>query len=81
MMVATIDTTDGFRVLARDTLFRIPPRIDSPSWRVSYDVSPDDQRFLMVRNVTRDEPSVEFQLMLIENWTTEVKERMREAGG
>jgi hypothetical protein len=81
MMVATIDTTDGFRVLARDTLFRIPSGIVTGSWRTSYDVSPDDQRFVRIRNVPREEPAAEFQLILIENWFTEVKERVSQGGG
>ena len=39
-----------------------------------YDVSPDDQRFVMLRN----EAAAEAEADLVTNWFTELRERMGE---
>jgi hypothetical protein len=38
----------------------------------TYDVAPDDRRFVMIRSVA---PSVETELVLVQNWAEELKTR------
>ena len=45
----------------------------SPSLR-TYDVSPDDQRFLMIKDaVGRDGPATPPRIVVVQNWFEEVK--------
>jgi len=46
-----------------------------------YDVSPDDQRFIMTRIRGFATEDVEPPLILVENWLEEVKARMGSGGG
>jgi len=81
MMVASVDTSGGFRVLGRERLFEIPPSFTFDNLSTSYDVSPDDQRFIMVRTVQSEVTEEGFQLILVENWLEEVKRLVAGAGG
>ena len=49
MVAVQVETGADFRVLQRETLFRIPTGSRGLPRRTAYDLSPDDQRFLMVR--------------------------------
>ena len=40
-----------------------------------YDVSPDDQRFVMLR-IGNEENSAAAELILVENWFAELRQRM-----
>jgi serine/threonine-protein kinase len=44
-----------------------------------YDLTPDGQRFLMIRSA-EDSPASRAQLVLVQNWTTELDSRLRGAG-
>jgi serine/threonine-protein kinase len=44
-----------------------------------YDLTPDGQRFLMIRSA-EDSPASRAQLVLVQNWTTELESRLRGAG-
>ncbi len=72
MTVAAVETEDGFRVRERRVLFGLPPGFSFSSLTTPYDLSPDDQRFIMVRTVGSG--SVErAPLILVENWLAEVE--------
>jgi hypothetical protein len=45
--------------------------------QVQFDVSPDDRRFLFLRNLARE--SEQARIVLVQNWLSEVRERMRGA--
>jgi hypothetical protein len=39
----------------------------------TYDVSPDDQRFLMIRLASSDRTATPPQIVVVKNWTEELK--------
>ena len=73
LVAAEVATSPVFEVRSRNVLF------DPSSWRATtstrtyYDVFPDDQRFIMVRNVGGVE---EAEVILIENFFEELKDKM-----
>jgi len=80
MMVATVETGAGFRVTDRQELFSLPPGFNRGSILVFYDITPDDQEFIGVRDVGAT-LEVEPVVILVENWLEEVKERVERQGG
>jgi eukaryotic-like serine/threonine-protein kinase len=77
MMVATVDPGETFRVTERRALFSIPPEVMVATLGRDFDVTPDDQRFIMMRSVGPDEAPATSPMVLVENWGEEVKEKMR----
>ena len=76
-MIARVQVDPEFRVLERRPLFEIPDRVLRFGFGVSYDVSADDQRFLMIRlqqvgGATADQSRV----ILVLNWFEELKNRV-----
>ena len=69
-MAVPITTTPTFSVGTPRVLFEGPFRIDGP--HRGYDVTPDGQRFLMVREVPQQPASVS-QIVLVQNWLEELK--------
>jgi serine/threonine-protein kinase len=72
LMVAEVSTTGTFSVLSRKTLFPVGPYSRDQANR-HYDVTPDGQRFVMIRTsafATGD-------LVLIENWFEVLKDKLR----
>ena len=74
LVAVEIETSAGFRMLSRQTLFAIPPgyvtnQIDT-GW---YDITPDDQRFLMFRHVPG---SANVDFVLVNNFLEELRERV-----
>jgi hypothetical protein len=76
LMAAEVGTDPAFEVVERTELFEMGRDYISRPGAVSYDVSPDAQRFLMVRNLEapgpEEEERPEATLILIENWFTEL---------
>jgi serine/threonine-protein kinase len=70
MMAVPITTTPTFSAGAPRMVFEGPFRIDGP-FR-GYDVTPDGQRFLMVREIEQP-PSRVSQMVLVQNWIEELK--------
>ena len=70
VMAVPVTTTPTFSVGAAHLLFEGPFRVDGP-FR-GYDVSPDGQRFLMVRAVEQP-PARITQMVLVQNWFQELK--------
>jgi len=70
VMAVPITTTPTFSAGTPRVLFEGPFRIDGP-FR-GYDVTPDGQRFLMVREVQQP-PARVSQMVLVQNWFEELK--------
>ena len=70
VMAVPVTTTPTFSVGAARLLFEGPYRVDGP-FR-GYDVTPDGQRFLMVRAVEQP-PARITQMVLVQNWFQELK--------
>ena len=70
VMAVPVTTTPTFSVGAAHMLFEGPFRVDGP-FR-AYDVTPDGQRFLMVRAVEQP-PARITQMVLVQNWLEELK--------
>jgi hypothetical protein len=64
-------------VTERRALFSIPPEVMVATLGRDFDVTPDDQRFIMMRSVGPDEAPATSPMVLVENWGEEVKEKMR----
>ena len=76
MIAAVVETSPTFRVRDRDVLFGLGPGyILSPSELTAYDVTPDDQRFLMVRSV-QDPRSASVRMILVQNFFEELKQKV-----
>jgi hypothetical protein len=70
MMAVPITTTPTFAAGAPRMRFEGPFRIDGP-FR-AYDVTPDGQRFLLVREIAQP-PARLSQMVLVQNWFEELK--------
>ena len=70
VMAVPVTTTPAFSVGVAHLLFEGPFRVDGP-FR-GYDVTPDGQRFLMVRAVEQP-PARITQMVLVQNWFQELK--------
>jgi hypothetical protein len=81
MMVASVQTSDGLRVTGRERLFSLPSNIYVEDGGVYFDISPDDQDFIMLRDVGSDAAPALAPLVLVENWLEEVKARAAGQGG
>jgi hypothetical protein len=69
-MAVPITTTPTFSAGTPRVLFEGPFRIEGPLR--GYDVTPDGQRFLMVREVPQQRVRVS-QMVLVQNWLEELK--------
>jgi serine/threonine-protein kinase len=78
MVSAQVETSPSFRVIGQQSLFRFPPGVQSGIARGFYDISPDDQRFLMARPVQfgGDDSGSQVQLILVENFFEDLKARV-----
>jgi hypothetical protein len=70
VMAVPVTTTPHFPLVWRTCCSRGPFRVDGP-FR-GYDVTPDGQRFLMVRAVEQP-PARITQMVLVQNWFQELK--------
>jgi hypothetical protein len=74
VMAVPVTTTPTSSAGTPHMLFEGPFRIDGGHFR-NYDVTPDGQRFLMVREVERP-PARVSQVVLVHNWVEELKSRV-----
>ena len=77
MMVAPMPTGPS-QLGARVRLFKLRDDIylTAQEWYTPFDISPDDRRFLMSRQVTTV-PNPGVQFVLVENWFEELKEKVK----
>lgn len=74
MVAAQIETEPSFRVGERRVLFRIDAQYILGDRTTQYDVSPDDEQFLMAR--VFGETGDPNQLIVVENWFEELDARV-----
>jgi eukaryotic-like serine/threonine-protein kinase len=77
MMAATVEAGETFRVTERRSLFSLPSGVAVEPLGMDFDLTPDDQRFIMMRTLESGEASGPPPMVLVENWGEEVKEKMR----
>jgi hypothetical protein len=76
MISAVVETSPAFRVTARNILFGLGPGyILAPEYFTTYDISPDDQRFLMARSV-QDPRSAGVRMILVQNFFEQLKQKV-----
>jgi hypothetical protein len=74
-----VDSGPDFAVRDRHALFTVPAGCSVSVVQGYYDISPDDQRFLMRRTgrATREGEQVDTRrLILVQNWFRELRERL-----
>ena len=79
MVAAQFETTPRFRTVGREPLFTIPTEYETEPVILLYDVTRDDQRFLMGRSYTGTEEGEEGEanrFVLVQNFFEELKERL-----
>ncbi len=75
LVAAQISTDPTFRVESRERLFQYRGEYTFTNITRQYDISPDDQQFLMVRAFGGDEEIVN-ELIVVENFVEELKRRV-----
>ena len=75
MVAARFDPASG-RILGQVTLFTIPPQYAAFDADDFYDVSPDGERFLMVRAVPEGGDDAKSRYILVHNFFEELKARV-----
>ena len=76
VLVVPIDTEGGFAAGTPEVLFEGPYLPEIPNGR-QYDLAPDGQRFLMVKEgAATGDTSTPSQIIVIENWFEELKARV-----
>jgi eukaryotic-like serine/threonine-protein kinase len=74
MQAARVTTRPTFGIVSKERLFSASGYYISP-WSQAYDVTPDGQRFLMLR-VASATAAAPVSLVLVENFLTELRQRM-----
>jgi len=73
MVTSSVTPSETFRIDGEAALFPLGKEYRRDRWYRTYDVTPDDQQFVMLRIITPEGES-ESDLVLVENWFTEVEE-------
>jgi serine/threonine-protein kinase len=77
MMAAQISAAAQFIVAERRLLFKVGPEYVLSNNYTPFDVSPDDRRFIMVRRRQSSQAQEAAPLILVENWLTELKAKIK----
>jgi eukaryotic-like serine/threonine-protein kinase len=80
VVAASVETEPRFRVVERTVLFHLGPEYWASGWGGTYDITADDQRFLLVRSA-RSEEAVQTRIILVQNWFEELKATLGDARG
>ena len=75
MVAAQVSTSPAFEVRERQRLFSMDPYLIAAVY-TSFDISPDDQRFLMARPAGAGDEAPASALILVENWFEELKAKV-----
>ena len=73
MIAVTVTTSPAFAAGKPRSLFEIPFESSLTFWP-NYDVTPDGQRFVMVKRIDQDETPTQINVVL--NWADELKRRV-----
>ncbi len=77
MMAVPVASTPAFSSGAPRALFAMTGYARAPGNR-AYDVTPDDQRFVLLRLVVDSTARASVQLVFVDNWFGELKARMKQ---
>ena len=76
MMIVDIETTPSLRPGNPEILFSGPYRVGSALGVKSFDVSPDGERLLMLKDLEVELAGSTGRIVLVQNWVEELKERV-----
>ena len=79
LVAVQVETDPSFQVGATEVLFTIPPGYRTSRATTLYDITPDDQRFLMARlyqGAAQEEAGPQMSLILVQNFVEELKARV-----
>ncbi len=76
MMVASIDTEPTFHVGEQQALFPLGSEYHLSSDYTAYDVAPDDDHFVIVRDFRGGEDRVKSTLIIVDNWFEELRAKV-----
>ena len=76
LVAAEVEADSTFRVLRSETLFDTSNYFVGNGVTERHDIGPDDERFLMLRVGTAGDSSGDTRFVLVENWFTELRERL-----
>ena len=74
VMSTALETKPAFRVGETRKLFHVEQDIATPNWCCQWDISLDDQRFLMV-GLAGAGSVADQRTVLVENWLEELREK------
>jgi serine/threonine-protein kinase len=74
MVASQVTTTPTFRIDGEVVLFDLGQDYRRDRWYRTYDVTPDDERFVMLRIIESDGQASKGDLILVENWFTELEQ-------
>ena len=77
LVAVSVSTDDGFEVQERRALFTLPVGSSYDFVRTEYDITQDDQRFLMLRAAGATDEQPVGQYFVVENFFEELKRRVR----
>jgi serine/threonine-protein kinase len=75
IVAASVETEPRFRVVERTVLFRLGTEYWDVGSGGTWDITADDERFLLARSVSSNE-AVQTQIVLVQNWFEELEEIM-----
>jgi serine/threonine-protein kinase len=75
VVAASVETEPGFRVVERPVLFSLGPEYMAGGLGGTWDITDDDERFLLARSVGSNE-AVQTRIVLVLNWFEELEEFM-----
>ena len=76
LVAVSVSIEDDFEVLGRDPLFTLPPGASYFGEVTAYDITSDDERFLMLRAAGATGEEALGHLFVVENFLEEIRERV-----
>jgi hypothetical protein len=76
MMAVPVTTSPSFSSGSPRVLFSTRGFAKAPSYR-AYDVTPDDQRFVMLKSFDDSATRQSSQLVFVDNWLMELKSKLQ----
>jgi Tol biopolymer transport system component len=77
MVAVSVTTQPTLSIRDQRVLFSVPADIRLNPTKQFYDVSPDDQRFLMIRSPSARGRAGHTSLVMVDNWLEEVRARLK----
>jgi hypothetical protein len=77
MMAAKPTPDSGFPVANRTILFALSPTFDIDQFHTAFGLTPDGRSFVFLATSTNSRNTAVSRLVLVENWFTELRERLK----